>query len=136
MNIASLKLTAPMTTEPTATKKTTESANEPPLISRNTIIILLSYQTGMILGNGIPSSIANIVFLAVSVAVVAYLAFALIRDEGRKKKVTQKHKRTARQVDRRIRTHIVDSPVTDEKAAMQPKLRKTADFVPVVSEWA
>lgn len=109
---------------------------ERPLISRSTIVILLSYQTGMILGNGIPTSISSLLFVAVSVSVISYLGYTLFRLEGQKKKLSRKHNRIARQVDRRIRTHIIDQPASEQKAPLQPRLRSVADFVPVVSEWA
>ncbi len=125
-----------MTTKDNVSSTTSPESDDRPLVSRSTIVILLSFQTGMILGNGVPTNLASMVYLGVAVSVVEYLAVPPAAYGSLEKKQSQKKHCIARQVDRRIRSHIIDKPVSGHSAPKQPRLRSTADFVPVVSDWS
>jgi len=112
------------------------SADQRPLISRTTIVILLSYQVGMLIGNGIPTTLSAILYLAVTVGLITYLGIALIRQESVRRRTANKSRQIAQRIDRRIQMHIVDPPARSPKAPIQPKLRADADFIPVVNNWA
>ncbi|QDU46376.1 hypothetical protein Mal52_48960 [Symmachiella dynata] len=121
---------------PAQSSKAKPSANERPLISRSTIVILLSYQAGMLIGNGIPTTLSAMMYLAVTVGLISYLGIALVRQESVRRREANKHRKIAQRIDRRIQAHIIDPPVQSPKAPIQPKLRADADFIPVVNNWA
>jgi hypothetical protein len=112
------------------------SAEQRPLISRTTIVILLSYQVGMLIGNGIPTTLSAILYLAVTVGLITYLGIALVRQESVRRRAANKYRQIAQQIDRRIQMHIIDPPARSPKAPIQPKLRRDTEFVTVVSNWA
>mgnify|MGYP006969349614 CR=1 FL=1 len=122
--------------KPTPNPSAKSSADERPLISRSTIVILLSYQVGMLIGNGIPATPSAVLYLGVTVALISYLGMAIVRQETLRRREANKQREIAKQVDRRIQTHIVDPPVRTPKAPFQTQMRKNTDFVPVVSNWA
>jgi len=111
------------------------TTDERPLISRSTIVILLSYQIGMVLGSGFPTTFVAILHLMVAAGIAGYLGYGLIRHEGEQRRDRRKKERTAQVLEHRIQTHIIDPPSPTVKAPKQPRMRIDADFIPVVSDW-
>lgn len=109
------------------------AAAERPLVTRSTIVILLSYQLGMMLGNGIPTTIQSLLYLTASIVVVAYLSCVIFRTEKERKRQAKKHRGIARQVDRRIHDYIVEQPEREQHAPTQTRMRTDSSFVSVVS---
>lgn len=116
--------------------QTPSTENQRPLIGRSTIVILMSYQIGMLIGNGMPRTIAAGLFLAVTVGLVSFLGSTLIRQETAQRREADKRQRIARRVDRRLQAYIIDPPARSPKAPIQPRLRKETHFMPVVNNWS